>query len=83
MSNKEYLRKKHCASCDIRLDKFKKSDIHAVSSVNLLEKLNIAKNERLQRKNKEINDVVIKEGDLVCKSCITFANEFRPQQSEH
>ncbi len=27
MSNKEYLRKKHCPSCDIRLDKLKKSDI--------------------------------------------------------
>ncbi len=82
MSNKEYLYKKHCPLCDIRLDKLKKSDIRVVSSVKLLEKLNIAKNERLQSKNKEINDVVIKEGDLVCKSCIAFADRFRPQKSK-
>ncbi len=33
---REYLCKKHCPSCDIRLNKLKKSDIRAVSSVKLL-----------------------------------------------
>lgn len=33
-------------------------------------------------KNRDTNDVAIKEGDIVCQSCISYANRFRPKESK-
>jgi hypothetical protein len=77
MSNKEYLSEKHCPCCYLRLNKLKKSEIRAVSSEALLEKLNAARNNILVKANKLIDENVVRSGDLVCKRCITFAIRFK------
>lgn len=77
MSNKEYLSVKNCACCHIRLDKVKKSEIQAVGSEDLLDKLNAARCAILVKKNKPIDDNVVQRGDLTCKSCVTLANRFK------
>ena len=81
MSDKSYLNQKRCACCTLILSHFKKSEIQAVSSQPLLEKLNAARSTILEKKKKTIDKNVIESGNLVCKRCITFANTFKAHSS--
>ena len=74
MSDKNYLRKKQCACCYIRLDKLTKRGIQAIKSQELLDKLNAAKPTILEKRNKPTDENVIQTDDLVCKTCINFIN---------
>lgn len=81
MSSLERLREKNCATCKTRLDKLKIRNIRTVSCDNLIVKLNNARKTILKKKKKEVDDYMVVSGDLVCKTCITFANNFKNRNS--
>lgn len=74
MADREYLSKKHCKCCGIRLDRVKKSQIRQVRDHDLISRLNETKKTIVPRRNNCDNSSTIECEDLVCIRCIALAN---------
>ena len=75
MSSLSYLREKYCACCNVRLDLTNKTNLRHIKKSDLIEKLNSVKNTILNNKGRTNNNIDIKENDIICKACITYANK--------